>query len=321
LYVRKVLISDDFELLPKYMSFVNGVVDSEDLPLNVNRETLQESKIISIIRKKVTRKVIDMLKKFADSPMPEAEETEEVEPEIDDEGNEIQIEKEVQLHPYIEWFQKFSPSLKMGVIEDEANRKRLSKLIRVKTSKSGDKWVSFEEVVEGMKDWQKEIYYIAGQKQEELEKSPFMEKFNEKDVEVIYFTEPADEYMVTHLREYDGKRFTTITHDNIEFHDEDPDLKKRRAEAYNDKFQPLVKFMKKFYGRAVTNVKISNRLGQSPAIVSSGQHGQSANQERIMRAQAFSHGQESPMMGMKTLEINPRHPFFEALLDHIPEKR
>lgn len=320
LYVRKVLISDDFELLPKYMSFVQGVVDSDDLPLNVNRETLQESKIISIIRKKVTRKVIDMLKKFADSPMPEPEETNEDDLDIDEEGNTIESEKEEQVHPYIEWFQKFSPSIKMGVIEDEANRKRLSKLIRVKTNKSGDKWVSFEDYVEGMKDWQQEIYFIAGQKQEELEKSPFMEKFNEKDLEVIYFLEASDEYMVTHLREFDGKKLTTITHDNIDLYDEDKDLKKRRAEAYDDKFQPLVKFMKKFYGRAITKVKISNRLGQSPAIVSSGEYGQSANQERIMRAQAFAHGQESALQGMKTLEINPRHPFFEALLDHIPSE-
>jgi len=319
LYVRKVLISDDFELLPKYMSFVTGVVDSDDLPLNVNRETLQESKIISIIRKKVTRKVIDMLKKFADSPMPEEEEKE---PEIDDEGNIIETEEkeeEKKVHPYIEWYEKFSPSIKMGVVEDESNRKRLSKLVRCKTSKSDGKYVSFEDYVANMKDWQKDIYFLAGQNQDELEKSPFMEKFNEKDVEVIYFTEPADEYMVSHMRDFDGKRFSTITHDNISFGDEDEDLKKRRAKAYSEKFDPLVKFMNKFYGRAVGKVMISNRLGSSPAIVSSGEFGQSANQERIMRAQAFAHGQDAGgMMGMKTLEINPRHPFFEALLEMVP---
>ena len=322
LYVRKVLISDDFELLPKYMSFITGVVDSDDLPLNVNRETLQESKIISIIRKKVTRKVIDMLKKFADSPMP-VEEEEAKEPEIDDEGNVIvteEKEEEKKVHPYIEWYEKFSPSIKMGVVEDEANRKRLAKLVRCKTSKSDGKYVSFEKYVSNMKDWQKDIYFIAGQKQGELEKSPFMEKFNEKDVEVIYFTEPADEYMVSHMRDFDGKKFSTITHDNIDFGDEDADLKKRRAAAYSDKFSPLVKFMNKFYGRAITKVKISNRLGSSPAIVSSGEYGQSANQERIMQAQAFAHGQDAgAMVGIKTLEINPRHPFFEALLGMIPE--
>jgi Molecular chaperone, HSP90 family len=323
LYVRKVLISDDFELLPKYMSFITGVVDSDDLPLNVNRETLQESKIIAIIRKKVTRKVIDMIQKFADSPMPEKESSED-EVEIDEEGNIIEKDDAVteeKEHPYLEWYTKFQPSIKMGVVEDEANRKRLAKLIRIKTSKSDGKWVSFQDYVENMKDWQKEIYFIAGHDEKELQKSPFMEKFNEKDLEVIYFTEPADEYMIGHLREYDGKKFTTITHENIEFGDEDEDLKRRRSEAYKEKFGPLVKFMNKFYSRAITKVKISSRLGNSPAIVSSSEYGQSANMERIMRAQAFAHGQDAGMMpSMKTLEINPRHPFFEALLEKIPDE-
>jgi len=323
LYVRKVLISDDFELLPKYMSFITGVVDSDDLPLNVNRETLQESKIIAIIRKKVSRKVIDMIQKFADSPMPEKEAMED-EVEIDEEGNVIEKDDrdvEEKEHPYLEWYKKFQPSIKMGVVEDDANRKRLAKLIRIKTSKSEGKWISFSDYVGRMKDWQKEIYFIAGHDEKELQKSPFMEKFIEKNLEVIYFTEPADEYMIGHLREYDGKKFSTITHENIEFGDEDEDLKKRRAEAYKDKFGPLVKFMNKFYGRAITKVKISNRLGNSPAIVSSSEYGHSANMERIMRAQAFAHGQDAGMMpSMKTLEINPRHPFFEALLEKIPDE-
>eukprot|EP01083_Nonionella_stella_P251250 867069_1 len=157
LYVRKVLISDDFQLLPKYMSFISGVVDSDDLPLNVNRETLQESKIIAIIRKKVTRKVIDMIKKLADSPMPE-EETEEEEVEIDEEGNIIETEpkaKEEKVHPYIEWYNKFQPSIKLGVIEDAANRKRLTKLLRVKSNKSDGKFISFEDYVSNMKEKKK----------------------------------------------------------------------------------------------------------------------------------------------------------------------
>jgi len=302
------------------MSFISGVVDSDDLPLNVNRETLQESKIIAIIRKKVTRKVIDMIKKLADSPMPE-EETEEEEVEIDEEGNIIETEpkaKEEKVHPYIEWYNKFQPSIKLGVIEDAANRKRLTKLLRVKSNKSDGKFISFEDYVSNMKDWQKEIYFIAGTDEKELERSPFMDKFNEKDLEVIYFTEAADEYMVSHMREFDGKKLTTITHEGIEFDDEDKDLTKRRAAAYEDKFGDLVKFMNKFYGKAITKVKISTRLGADPAIVSSSEYGQTANMERLMKAQAFAHGQGGAMMGgIKTLEINPRHPFFVSLLDNI----
>merc|ERR1712038_952040 len=204
LYVRKVLISDEFELLPKYMSFITGVVDSDDLPLNVNRETLQESKIISIIRKKTTRKVLDMIKKLADEPMPEPE----FEDELDDDGEVIGQKEKEAVHPYIEWYEKFQPSIKMGVMDDDSNRKRIAKLVRVKTSKSDGKYISFEDYVANMKEWQNDIYYIAGTDIKELEKSPFMEKFNEKDVEVIYFTEPADEYMVGHMMDFDGKKIT-----------------------------------------------------------------------------------------------------------------
>jgi len=316
LYVRKVLISDEFELLPKYMSFITGVVDSDDLPLNVNRETLQESKIISIIRKKTTRKVLDMIKKLADSPMPEPEEEEE----LDDEGNVIgTTEKEVE-HPYITWYKNFHPSIKMGVMDDESNRKRISKLVRVQTSKSDEKWISFEDYVSNMKEWQKDIYFIAGTDMKELEKSPFMEKFNEKDVEVIYFTEPADEYMVQHMVDFDGKKFTTISKEGISLEsDEEKDEAERRHKVYADKFKPLTKFMNKFYGTKVMSVSVSKRLGSVPAIVSSSAYGHSANMERIMRAQAFAHNQNQGafMDGMRTLEINPRHPFIEKLYQTV----
>jgi len=319
LYVRKVLISDEFELLPKYMSFVTGVVDSDDLPLNVNRETLQESKIISIIRKKTTRKVLDMIKKLADEPMPEPEEEEE----LDDEGNVVGTkEKEVE-HPYIEWYKKFQPSVKMGIMEDESNRKRIAKLVRVQTSKSDGKFVSFEDYVSHMKEWQKDIYFIAGTDIKELQKSPFMDRFNEKDVEVIYFTEPADEYMVSYLSDFDGNKFTTISKEGISLEsDEEKDEAERRHKVYSEKLKPLTKFMNKFYGTKVLSVSVSKRLGAVPAIVSSSAYGQSANMERIMRAQAFAHNQNQGafMDGMRTLEINPRHPFIEKLYETISEE-
>merc|ERR1712038_1884211 len=316
LYVRKVLISDEFELLPKYMSFVTGVVDSDDLPLNVNRETLQESKIISIIRKKTTRKVLDMIKKLADEPMPEPIEEEE----LDDEGNVIgTTEKEVE-HPYLAWYKNFQPSIKMGVMDDESNRKRIAKLVRVQTSKSDGKWIGFEEYVSNMKEWQKDIYFIAGTHLKELEKSPFMEKFNEKDVEVIYFTEPADEYMVQHLVEFDGHKFVTIGKEGISLEsDEEKDENERRHKVYTEKYRPLTKFLNKFYGTKVMSVSVSKRLGSVPAIVSSSAYGQSANMERIMRAQAFAHNQNEGAFvdGMRTLEINPRHPFIDKIYQTI----
>lgn len=250
-----------------------------------------------------------MIKSVADEPLPDNEAKEN-----DSLASDVPVE-----HRYLTWYKKFSPSIKMGITEDEPNRKRLSKLIRVQTSKSGDKWISFDDYVSNMKDWQKSMYYIAGLDKNDLEKSAFMEKFFEKDLEVIYFTEPADEYMISHLREFEGKKFVTIANEAIEFEDEDKDLKKRRSVAYNEKYKNLIKFMNKFYGKAITKTKISTRLGNAPAIVSSSEYGQTANMERIMKAQAFAHGaRDMQMHSMKTLEINPRHPFIDTLLEHIP---
>jgi len=318
LYVRKVLISDSFELLPRYLSFIKGVIDSDDLPLNVNRENLQESKIISIIRKKVTRKTIDMIQKLADDNVNDTGNN--VELEIDDNGDEIMPDiNSLPKHPYITWYENFAPSIKMGIMEDEPNRKKVSNLLRFKTSKSKGEYKSLREYVEGINKWQKEIYYIGGTSVKELSNSPFMDKFYEKDIEVIYFTEPADEYMMNHLRDFDGMKFRAITKENISFDDEDKDMNKRIHESYMDKFKPLIKYMQKFYGSVVMRVQISKRLNKVPAIVSSAEYGHSANMERIMRAQGFAHGQSDYMMrGTKTLEINPRHPIITKLLSEIP---
>jgi len=322
LYVRKVLISDDFELLPQYLSFVNGVIDSDDLPLNVNRETLQESKIIAIIRKKVTKKVIDMIKKFSESPLPEKEEKE---PEIDEEGNIIESEEDDEpvRHPYLAWAEKFGPSIKMGVVEDTVNRKNLMKLLRYKSSKSDDDVISLKDYVSRMKDWQKDIYFIAGTFEDELKASPFMEKFNEKDVEVIYFTDPSDEYMAGSAQEFDGKKFVAINKEGIEFNDEDKELVDRRNAAYKTKLSDLKSFMVKFYTGVIFKVEISKRLGSVPAIISAHEYGQTPNMERMMQAQAFSHGKDyipNPSMSrMKVLEINPRHPIIEKLSQEIPK--
>jgi len=318
LYVRKVLISDTFELLPRYLSFIKGVIDSDDLSLNVNRENLQESNIISIIRKKVTRKAIDMIQKLADINANDAGNN--IELEIDDDGNEIQPDvKSLTKHPYISWYENFAPSLKMGIMEDEPNRKKISNLLRFKTSKSKGEYRSLREYLEGFNNWQKDIYYIGGTSISELSNSPFMDKFYEKDIEVIYFTEPADEYMMNHLRDFDGKKFRAITKESISFDDEDKDMNTRIHESYVDKFKPLVKFMQKFYGSTVMRVQISKRLNKVPAIVSSAEYGHSANMERIMRAQGFAHGQSDYMMrGTKTLEINPRHPIITKFLSEIP---
>jgi len=319
LYVRRVLISDSFELLPRYMSMVKGVVDSDDLPLNVNRETLQESKIITIIRKKVVRKVLDLISKFAGEDGASVDDASK-EVEIDAEGNVIdnkKSSKDASKSPYASWFEKFGPSLKMGIIDDPANQKRITKLLRFNSNK--ETFIGIDDYVARMKDWQKQIYYIAGQKQSDLETSPFMEKFVEKDVEVLYLTDPADEYVMQHLRDWEGKKLISITTENVSLDDGDKDKAQRLKTTYEEKFKPLVKFFNQFYTPHVMSVKVSQRLGSSPAIVSSGEYGASANQAKILSYQAFKHGgPDYSAQSFKTLEINPRHPFIVKLLSDIP---
>jgi len=330
LYVRKVLISDEFELLPNYLSFINGVVDSDDLPLNVNRETLQETKIIKVISKKLVRKCIEMIRKLSQEELPEKEveeEDKESAAEVDEDGNIIEVEDddddaddEVVEHPFVSFYKKFNPSLKMGVIEDEGNRAKIAKLLRYKTSKfdGDDDWVSLDDYISRMPEWQDEIFVFYGSSVDELKNSQFMEKFFAKDAEVIYMIDPVDEYMTNSLPEYDGKKFMLITKEGLKFKDEDADLVKRREKAYKEQFKPLTKFLKKTYGSSVMKVIVSKRLADAPALVSTSEYGQSANMQRIMKAQAFQHGRaDHEMYASKVLEINPRHPFVVSLLDSI----
>ena len=320
LYVRKVLISDSFDLMPRYLSFIKGVIDSDDLPLNVNRETLQESKIIAIIKKKLTRKVLDMFKDFAKKYDVDGEDN-EAEAEIDADGNVIESEKEKATgeNKYAEWYKKFSTSIKLGLLEDSPNQKRLMKLLRFQSAKSDGKLISLDTYIKNMKEWQDEIYMLAGQDADSISKSPFMSPFVEKDVDVLYLTEPIDEYWVAQIRDYESSKFVDISRENVKFKDEDEDLVKRREKAYKNKFKPLTKYLKKLYGGSIMRVAMSSRLGSTPAIVTSSQYGQTANMERIMRAQTLSHDSGAQqMMSMKVFEVNPRHPLVLKLLEGVP---
>jgi len=290
----------------------------------VNRETLQESKIIKIIKKKLVRKAIELIRKMANAPMPE-DEVEPEEAEIDADGNAIvkeEKEKPKKIHPYIEWYKKFGLSLKMGCIDDSANKDKLQKLLRFKSSKADgeDEYISLQEYVGRMKDWQKEIYVFTGESIKTLKESSFMDAFLDRDVEVIYLTDAIDEYYISNAREFDGKKFRDITKEGVKFSDEDENLAKRRSKVYSETFKPLTKFLKKLYGSDVSRVSISKRLGRAPAILSSSEWGNSANMDRIMRAQAFAHGVAPGESQIPTgnLELNPRHPFVVKLLESLP---
>jgi len=319
LYVKKVLIGDEFDLLPRYLSFIRGVVDSDDLPLNVNRETLQEHKILTVIKKKLVRKAIDLIRQFEKDSYEEAE---DAEAEVDADGNVVTNEnKKSKKNKYEEWYSKFSPNIKLGVLDDEPNRGKLMKLLRYQTSKSNGTMIPLTKYVENMKEWQKEIYVLGGTSIEEIEKSPFLEAFKEKDIEVVYFTDPVDEYMVPNVREFDGKKFVQASSESVKFKDEDEDLIKRREKAYTKKFKKLTKWLRQVYSGSIMRVQVAKRsLGAIPAIVSSSEYGTSANMERIMRAQAFQAGVDPfQTKAMKVFEINPRHPIILKLLEECPD--
>lgn len=309
LYVRKVLIQEDFEdLLPRYLNFIKGVVDSDDLPLNVSRETLQQHKLLKIMSKKLVRKVLEMLRKLSLGKHNDDSESKE------DEEKGTDLSPNDPEHPYIKFWEQFGKSIKMGVIEDLANRSKLSKLLRFKSSKSNDRYVSLDDYLANKKDWQKEIYYIAAESVEVAEKSPFMEVARRKDVEVLYLVDPLDEYVVQNLGDYDGSKLQSMTKEGLKFGDEDEDTQKKRIKAYRDAFKPLSKYLKDLLSGKVAKVVISQRVESSPAVIVTSQYGHTANMERIMRAQTFANPETlKTMMASKTLELNPRHPIIVEL--------
>uniref|UniRef100_A0A8I5TC98 Endoplasmin n=1 Tax=Pongo abelii TaxID=9601 RepID=A0A8I5TC98_PONAB len=293
LYVRRVFITDDFhDMMPKYLNFVKGVVDSDDLPLNVSRETLQQHKLLKVIRKKLVRKTLDMIKKIAD-----------------DKYNDT-------------FWKEFGTNIKLGVIEDHSNRTRLAKLLRFQSSHHPTDITSLDQYVERMKEKQDKIYFMAGSSRKEAESSPFVERLLKKGYEVIYLTEPVDEYCIQALPEFDGKRFQNVAKEGVKF-DESEKTKESR-EAIEKEFEPLLNWMKdKALKDKIEKAVVSQRLTESPCALVASQYGWSGNMERIMKAQAYQTGKDISTnyyaSQKKTFEINPRHPLIRDMLRRIKE--
>ncbi|XP_063067521.1 endoplasmin [Engraulis encrasicolus] len=291
LFVRRVFITDDFhDMMPKYLNFVKGVVDSDDLPLNVSRETLQQHKLLKVIRKKLVRKTLDMIKKIAEE------------------------------HYNEKFWKEFGTNIKLGVIEDHSNRTRLAKLLRFQTSNSEKEVASLEQYVERMKEKQDKIYFMAATSRKEAESSPFVERLLKKGYEVIYLTEPVDEYCIQALPEFDSKRFQNVAKEGIKF-DESESAKERR-EAQEKEFEPLVSWMKdNALKDKIEKAVLSERLTNSPCALVASQYGWSGNMERIMKAQAYQTGKDISTnyyaSQKKTLEINPRHPLIKEMLKRV----
>jgi len=284
LYVRRVFIMDNCEeLIPEYLGFIKGVVDSEDLPLNISRETLQQNKILKVIRKNLVKKCMEMFE-------------------------EIMADKDMGK----KFYEQFSKNMKLGIHEDSTNRKKISDLLRYHTSNSGDEMTSLKDYVGRMKENQKQIYYITGESKETVANSAFVERVKKRGFEVIYMTEPIDEYVVQQLKEYDGKTLVSVTKEGLEL-PEDEDEKKRREEL-KAQFEGLCKVIKDILDKKVEKVIVSNRLVTSPCCIVTSQYGWTANMERIMKAQALRDSSTlGYMAAKKQLEINPEHSIMETL--------
>jgi len=301
LYVRKVLISDEFEdFLPRYLNFVKGIVDSDDLPLNVSRETLAQSKVLKVMAKKITRKVLEMLKSLADKGKQKKDEEES------SEDIEITTEKGAD---YAKFWQQYGKSIKLGVIDDRANKNKLLPLLRYVTSKSNGTAVGLDEYVERMKENQKHIYYITGESLDQVQNAPFIERLKKKDIEVVYMVDPLDEYVVQAVTEYEGNQLMSVTKGNLKLDDDESDL-----ETLKEEYKDLASWLQKIYGKKIQKVTVGFRTLSSPAILVTGEYGWSANMERIMKAQTFADQEKyAYMMSKKTMEINPYHPIIKEL--------
>merc|ERR1712241_392810 len=284
LYVRRVFIMDDCEeLIPDYLNFIKGVIDSEDLPLNISREMLQQNKILKVIRKNIVKKVMDQIEEICE-----------------DKDN---LKK---------FYEQFGKNLKLGIHEDSTNRKKLAGYLRFYTSASGDDFCSFADYVSRMKETQKDIYYITGESKEVVATSSFVERLKKRGLEVIYMTEPIDEYVVQQLKEFDGKNLVSVTKEGLELPEDEEE--KAKTEANKVKYEGLCKVMKDILDKKVEKVVVSSRSVSSPVCIVASQYGWTANMERIMKAQALRDTSTMGYMAAKKhMEINPDHAIVENL--------
>eukprot|EP00429_Kryptoperidinium_foliaceum_P001288 CAMPEP_0176016820 /NCGR_PEP_ID=MMETSP0120_2-20121206/8047_1 /TAXON_ID=160619 /ORGANISM="Kryptoperidinium foliaceum, Strain CCMP 1326" /LENGTH=736 /DNA_ID=CAMNT_0017349827 /DNA_START=9 /DNA_END=2216 /DNA_ORIENTATION=+ len=297
LYVKRVFINDSFDdLLPRWLKFVKGVVDSDDLPLNVSREILQKSKVLSIINKRLVRKSLDMIKELSEA------------------------EEDAQ---YILFWNNFGKYLKVGIIEDDRNRDEIASYLRFYSSKSGDEYTSLDKYIENMPEGQKDIYYVTGDGREKAAMSPVIEKLKSKGYDVLFATEPLDEIMFESLRSYKDKNIVDAAKDTLKLDDDNEEAKKKKEEL-NREFVDVIGYLETILEKKVQKVTVSDLLMDSPAALVQGAYGMSPSMQRYMRAQAVASGADlgnMDEMNKVCMEINPKHPIVKDLNRMVKENK
>ena len=280
LYVKRVFIMDTSDdLIPDWLSFVSGIVDSEDLPLNVSREMLQQNKIMRVIKKTLVKKCIEMINEI-----------------VEDEDK----------SKYSKFYEQFHQSIKLGIHEDSGNRDKLVKLLRFETQRHVEP-ISLEDYVTEMSEDQKDIYFITGESRRGVENSPFVKGLVSKGCDVLFMIDPIDEYMTQQVREFDTHKLVNVTKHNDTFVEKNTEMEEN-----------ICKRMAEILKNDVDKVVVSTRLEKEPCCLVSSEYGWSANMERIMKAQTLQNNKGSySMAGKKSMEINPTHPIIKKLQDGI----
>jgi len=290
LYVRRIFITDDSkELCPEWLSFVKGVVDSEDLPLNISREMLQRSQILKVIKKNIVKKSLEMFETISENE--------------DD---------------FKTFYENFSKNIKLGIHEDSSNRERIAKLLRYDSTRSGDDKTSLSDYIKRMGEEQKDIYLITGESRQSVENSPLLEQLKKRNLEVLFMTEPIDEYILNQLKEFDGKKLVNVARAGLNLLTDD---EKEKEEEVKKELEDLTKFIKEVLSDKIDKVEVSSRLDDSPCVLTSSEYGHTANMSRIMKAQAL--GNNSMMMGgsKPIMEINPHNNIIKTLKDKHNEDK